>query len=56
VNSLVPVGEVIAIIETNEGDNSNTEPEKKGTDNLPVAPASETKTVNLVNSLDALNN
>lgn len=56
VNSLVPVGEVIAIIETNEGDNSNPEPEKKGTDNLPVAPASETKTVNLVNSLDALNN
>ncbi len=55
VNSLVPVGEVIAIIETNEGENSKPEPEKKGTEKLPVAPASETITLNLDNSLDALN-
>jgi len=55
VNSLVPVGEVIAIIETNEGENSKPEPEKKGTEKLPVAPASETITLNLDNSLDGLN-
>jgi len=54
VNSLVPVGEIIAIIETNEGDSIKPEPEKNKAGKSPIDPANETKSVNVVHTLDAL--